>query len=406
MEGQNKLNNLVKQVRQNLLDKHGDLFLNRDSNNGKKKEIILREIRELAGEIDREDEDYLVAHLIGFGKIEKLLKDRLINEIMINKPDEVYIEKQGRMIKTGIKFDSVDEVMDLLQRMVHMSGRRVDFSHPLVNARLKAYGNVRVNAVVPPNSEYPVITIRKFVQHRFTAEELLQQGYMSEEMLTFFRYAVMAKANIVVCGAAGSGKTTFQRFLASFIPAHERIIVIEDTRELQPDHPHVVSLEASEKVDIYDLMVNALRMRPDRIILSECRGMETFELLQAMNTGHSGSITGVHSNYGKMELVNRLVQAMIKSGMSDRELIKHITGALDLSVFLKKYRGGAWRIAHVAEIQRKSDGSPGFNDIYRYDRQQGKHLSVGSLSKELIDRLEDNLEEKLPGIKAFGGGTN
>lgn len=417
MNCRQKLKDLAKMVRTKVRDDYGDLFLEQDNKEKlvKREEVIRKETRAALDEIEdksiieelfpSEIEDYVLSHLIGLGDLEPLFKDQEIREIMLNKPDEVYIDN-GSLILTDIKFESVDEIMNLLQRMVQMSGRRVDFSHPIVNARLTDGTRVkaRVNAVIMPVCNYPVISIRKFVKHKFTEDELLQQGYLNEEMLTFLEYAVRGKLNIVVCGAAGSGKTTFLRFLSTFISKDERLIVIEDTRELELDNPHVVSLESTEKVGIYELMVNSLRMRPDRIILGECRGMETFELLQAMGTGHDGSLTTVHSNYGKLELVQRLVRAMLKSGMSDRELTRHIISSLDLTVFIKKYNNGSWRIVNISEVI-DNNGEPKFKDIYQYDAESKKHLNRGCVSEIMTRRIKNTLwGEELPAIAAFKRG--
>lgn len=395
---------LVRKVRRAVRDRHGELFLDREEGKEKKEEAIRQETRAVTGEANAGLEERVISHLLGFGDIDPYIKDQQINEIMINKPDEVFIEKNGKVIRTDTKFDSVDEVMDLLRRMVQTAGRRVDFSNPIVNARLP--GGYRLNAVIMPNTVYPVITIRKFIQHKFTAEELLKQGFLSEEMLVFFEYAVKGRLNIVISGAGGSGKTTFLRFLAAYIPEEERIIVIEDTRELDLDNLHVVSHEASDKAGVYELMVNALRQRADRIILGECRDMATFELLQAMGTGHEGSLTSAHANHGKKETIQRLVRAMLKSGMSDQELVKHIISALDLTVFIKKYRDGSRRVINVAEVI-DNNGEPEFNDIYRYDHQQKRHVATGKLSRELLERMQDNLgSEILPAIGPFKWGEN
>ncbi|OPX94040.1 MAG: putative conjugal transfer protein [Pelotomaculum sp. PtaB.Bin104] len=393
---------MVKKVRKAVRDNYGDLFIEKEESNESKagKEKVIRDqTRAIIGESNEETEQRVLAYLIGYGDIDPYLKDQTVSDIMINSPDKVYIEKDGKVILTDVKFESLEEVMELVRRMVQYSGRRVDFSKPIVNARLQ--DGSRVNAVIMPSSEYPVISIRKFVQHKFTAEELLAQGFLTKEMLLFFEYAVKGKLSIVICGAGGSGKTTFMRFLAAYIPVEERIIVIEDSRELALDNPHVVSLEASDKADVYDLMVNALRMRADRIILGEGRGLETFELLQAMGTGHEGSITSVHANYGKKETIQRLVRAMLRSGMSDQELVKHIISSLDLTVFIKKYKDGSRRIVNVSEVIDKN-GEPEFNDIYQYDHQQKAHVAVGSLSDEVIERMRDNLgDDRLPDILPF-----
>ncbi|SFH33956.1 pilus assembly protein CpaF [Desulfotomaculum arcticum] len=400
-QNKSNLKELIKKVRTAVRNNYGDIFIEHEDGKDKKEEVIREQTRAILGEENTEIEQYVLSHLLGFGEIEAYIKDQTINEIMINKPDEVWIEKNGEDILTDIKFESIDEVMDLLRRMVQVAGRRVDFSNPIVNARLT--DGSRVNAVIMPNALYPVITIRKFIQHKFTADELLKQGFLNEEMLTFFEYVVKGKLNIVICGAGDVGKTTFLRFLATFIPAKERLVTIEDIRELNLDNPHVISLEASDKAGVYELMVNALRMRASRIIMGEFRGLETFELLKAMGTGHEGSITTGHANSGKIDLIQRLINAMIKSGMSDRELIKHITSAIDLTIYIKNYKDSSRRVVNVAEVIN-DNGEPRFNDIYQFDSQEQKHIAVGTLSENTIERLRDNLVSDLPDIKPFGGG--
>ena len=394
------MNRLIAEVREKIINEHPDAFLDIDNIKRRpEQERIIKETLKEMGEDDPKIISEVISTLIGFNKIEPLLNDKLINEIMING-QEVWIEKEGKIFKTEISFDTIDEVEVLLQRIVQLSGRRIDWSTPLVDARLP--DGSRVHAVIKPSAEYPVITIRKFVEHYFTFEELIQQGYMNEEMAVFFDTIVKGKLNILLCGSAGSSKTTFLRTLATKIPADERLIVIEDIRELNIPLPHVISLEATEKVTVHDLMKNALRMRPDRIILGECRGMETFELLQAMGTGHNGSITTVHANNAKKDVVQRLVRAMIPSGMSTEELITQIISVLDITVYMKKFKDG-WRIINVCEVIN-DNGKPAFKDIFVYDFAKKQHKNVNSLSNETLEKIRIELETNtLPNIVAFKG---
>ncbi|MBF7084370.1 CpaF family protein [Desulfallas sp. Bu1-1] len=396
---------ILKQVRYRVVKKYGDLFLEDYENREKKEEVIRRETREITGREDPGLEESVISYLIGLGPVEKYLYQPDVNEIMINKKDEIWIEISGReKERADVEFASDEELFSFVQRIVHRCGRRVNFNKPLVDARLP--DGSRVNIVVAPVSQNPVVTIRRFVVNYFNEKDLVDQGYMSKEMATFFNYAVRGKLNIIVCGATGSGKTTFLRFLASYIPKNERLIVIEDTRELALDHTHVVSLEASDKASIYDLMVNALRMRPDRIILGEVRGAEAFELLQAMGTGHEGSLTSLHANFGKMEAVHRLVRAMIRiGGVKAEDLVPQIAETIDMTIFIKKLPNGKRRITHVTEVINK-DGRPVFNDIYRYDYINEKHVAVGKLSDGLLERMRENLlGEPLPAIAPFGKKT-
>ena len=375
---------ILKQVRYQVVMKYGKLFLeDYEEGQEKKEEAIRKETRRLIGREDKGLEDALISYLIGLGPVEKYLNRPDINEIMINKKDEIWIEvasKEKELVAE--KFESDDELFAFAQRVVHRCGRRVNFNKPLVDARLP--DGSRVNIVIPPSAQNPVITIRRFIVNHFSEEDLIQQGYMSAEMATFFDYSVKGKLNTIICGATGSGKTTFLRFLVNYIPKSERIVVIEDTRELALEHPHIVSLEASDKAGIYELMINALRMRPDLIILGEVRGIEAFELLQAMGTGHEGSLTTLHANYGKMEAVHRLVRAMIRiGGVSAEDLIAQIAETIDMTIFIKKLPNGERKITHVTEIIN-DNGKPVFNDIYRYDYNKKKHIAVGKLSDRLL----------------------
>lgn len=396
---------ILKQVRYQVVMKYGKLFLeDYEEGQEKKEEVIRKETRRLIGREDKGLEDALISYLIGLGPVEKYLNRPDINEIMINKKDEIWIEvasKEKELVAE--KFESDDELFAFAQRVVHRCGRRVNFNKPLVDARLP--DGSRVNIVIPPSAQNPVITIRRFIVNHFSEEDLIQQGYMSAEMATFFNYSVKGKLNTIICGATGSGKTTFLRFLVNYTPKSERIVVIEDTRELALEHPHIVSLEASDKAGIYELMINALRMRPDLIILGEVRGIEAFELLQAMGTGHEGSLTTLHANYGKMEAVHRLVRAMIRiGGVSAEDLIAQIAETIDMTIFIKKLPNGERKITHVTEIIN-DNGKPVFNDIYRYDYNKKKHIAVGKLSDRLLERMNENLLGKpLPDIAPFKRG--
>jgi len=385
-----------------VIQKHRDLFLDPDSQKSldRQEEVIRREVRSLLGREDPETENYLIDQLIGYKDLGPFFRDPEVTDILINGPDQVYIEKNNRPIRTDIKFGSSEEVMKILQMAVQKANRKIDYNSPLVDVRLP--DGSRLNAVIVPNCPFPAISIRKFVRRSFTGEDLVAQGFLSGEMLTFFRYAVRAGCNMVISGATGCGKTTFLRFLCSFIPGDERIVTIEDTFELNLTG-HVVPLQSSKQIDVGSLMVNALRMYPRRIILGEFRGPETFELLQAMGTGHMGSMTTGHANNARHDLVQRLIRAMIRSGMSDEELTRHIVSAIDLTVFIKKYRDGTWCVTEVNEVS-DNQGRPGFTEIYRFNRISNRHEAVNSLSPALLERLRDELgDEKLPDIRPFSG---
>ncbi|MGI5922120.1 MAG: CpaF family protein [Syntrophomonadaceae bacterium] len=400
------MNNLLENVRQRMIRKHGNVFLK--LNNCLDQEaydqvsaLIQAEMRVM--DVDEGAVNAVIADLIGLGAIEVLLRDTNTSEIMINKHDEIYVERNGVISKTDLRYRDDEEVMNLIYRIVQRCGRRVNFSNPLVTASLP--DGSRVHAVIPPASQYPTVTIRRFVQQVFSTDDLLASNFLSQEMLSFFETVVKGKLNIVICGATGCGKTTLLRWIAGFVPASERLITIEATRELNLNHPHCISLQESDKASIYELMVNVLHMRPDRIILGEILGAEALELLQAMGTGHDGSFTTVHTHYGKIQAINRMVRAMAKAKtVAPDELQAMITETIDLLVFVKRFSDGCRHIVEVAQVESKN-GEPVFNDIFRFRKKEGVHHQVGSLSRELLDRIEDNIAGTLPDIPSLGGGS-
>lgn len=390
-------------MQENVIQKHRSLFLSPDSQETllQREEAIRKEVRLLLEREDPETETYVLDQLVGFKELGPFFRDPQVTDIFINGPDQVYIEKNNQPPqKTEIKFDSSEEVMKILLMAVQRAGRKIDFNNPLVNVRLP--DGSRLNSVIVPNCPFPAISIRKFVKKKFSAKELLEQGYLSQEMLVFFEYAVKAGCNIVMGGGTGSGKSTFLRFLCSFLPKHERIVTIEDVYELDLEG-HVIPLQQSTKISIKELMENALRMKPSRIILGEFRGDETFELLQAMGTGHMGSMTTGHANNGRNDLAQRLIRAMSRSGLTDDELTRHIVSSIDLTVFIKRFKDGKWCVSEVNEVV-ESKGRPRFMEIYRYNRAADRHEAVNSLSEELLERMQDELGSRsLPDIKPFSG---
>lgn len=365
---------------------------------GEVEDAVREEVRAVLGRADEAAEREVLRRLVGLGPIEELLDDPDVSEIMVNGPRQIYVERNGVLELTPLSYADSEELMNVVYRIMQRCGRRINFSSPLEDARLP--DGSRVNAVVPPVTDYPVLTIRKFVRKVFKTGDLLRANCISPDMVWFFDAAVKGKANIVVCGATGSGKTTFLRWLTTFIPRTERLITIEDMRELNLDHPHCVPMEASDKADIYRLMINALRMRPDRIIIGEVRGAEAFELLQAMGTGHEGSLTTVHANYSVNEAVHRLIRAMIRAGgVTAEELEYMICETMDLFVFVKRFSDGARRVVRVVELEGWNRG-PVARDIFVY--RNGAHECAGSLSERLLQKIRDNLEGELPQIRAFG----
>src|SRR5574340_441256 len=295
--------------------------------------------------------------IIGLGPLEPLLRDESITEIMVNGPRQVYIERSGKLELTHVVFQNDDHVMRILDRLIAPIGRRVDESSPMVDARLT--DGSRVNAIIPPLSLVgPVITIRKFSASPFTVDDLIRFGTATPEMFDFLKACVEARLNIFVSGGTGSGKTTTLNVLSSFIPDDERIITIEDAAELQLRQDHVVTMETRPpniegkgQITIRDLVINALRMRPERIVVGECRGKEALDMLQAMNTGHDGSMTTIHANSPR-DALSRLetMVAMANLNIPDTAIRRQIASAIDVVVQVSRLSDGKRRLTHITEI--------------------------------------------------------
>ncbi|MGB5824457.1 MAG: CpaF family protein [Proteocatella sp.] len=293
----------------------------------------------------------------GLGPLEPLLADSEITEIMVNGPKSVYIEKKGKILESSVKFRDDKHVMHIINRIVSPIGRRVDESSPMVDARLK--DGSRVNAIIPPISLVgPTLTIRKFSKDPITSKNLLQFGTASSFMLAFLDACVRGKLNIIVSGGTGSGKTTFLNVLSGYIPENERIITIEDAAELQLKQKHVITLESrpantegTGSITIRDLVRNSLRMRPDRIIVGEVRSGEALDMLQAMNTGHDGSIATGHANSPR-ELMARLETMVLMAGMELplKAIREQISSALDLIVHQERMRDGSRKVTNITEV--------------------------------------------------------
>ncbi len=295
----------------------------------------------------------------GYGPITELLEDKNITEIMVNAPNEIYIEIDGQLIKDeSISFINDEHIIRTIQRLIEPLGRTIDATNPMVDARL--LNGSRINAIIPPlSTKGPVITIRKFKESMTNIEDLLRVGSLTTSMARFLEAAVKGKLNIIVCGGTGSGKTTLLNILSSFISSHERIITIEDAAELRLNQEHVISLEtrltnyeSDNEVTIRDLVRNSLRMRPDRIIVGEVRGKEAFDMLQAMNTGHDGSLTTLHAN-GPADALNRLETMVLLSGLEIpiKAIREYIVNAIDLVVNIERMNDGKRKITSISELE-------------------------------------------------------
>ena len=327
----------------------------------------------------------------GFGPINELLKDKNVTEIMVNAPNEIYVEIDGKIVRDeSISFINSDHILRTIQKIVGPLGRTIDSSSPMVDARLK--DGSRINAIIPPLSlKGPVLTIRKFKEDLNSIEDLLRNGTMTNDMALFLEACVESKLNILVCGGTGSGKTTILNILSSFISNDERIITIEDAAELRLKQSHVISLEtridnydSKSEVTIRDLVRNSLRMRPDRIIVGEVRGAEAFDMLQAMNTGHEGSLTTLHAN-GCLDALNRLETMVLMNGIEIpvKAIRDYIQDAINIIVNIARLSDGRRKITEIAEITGIKDGEITINPIFKFE-QNG-----------LTDNLEVDGEFKL-----------
>ena len=317
----------------------------------------------------------IVANILGYGPLEALLADDSVTEILVNGPNQVYVERRGQMMETDISFRNNADLMRIVDRIVTPLGRRVDESSPMVDARLP--DGSRVNIIIPPLSlNGPTISIRKFAKGVFTEADYLRMGSLDQKMVDFMRACVRARLNIVVSGGTGTGKTTMLNMLSSFLPSSERIVTIEDAAELQLNQRHLVRLEARPpniegrgEVSIRQLVINALRMRPDRIIVGEVRGGEALDMLQAMNTGHDGSLTTAHSNSAR-DTLHRVETMVLMAGtdMPLRAIREQIAAAFDLIIHLERMSDGSRKVVQVSEVQGLEGEVIVMQDVFRYEQ--------------------------------------
>jgi len=343
----------------------------------------------------------IVADVLGFGPLESLLEDESITEILVNGPDQVYIERNGILEETSIRFRDSSEVMRIIDRIVAPLGRRVDESSPMVDARLP--DGSRVNVIIPPLSLVgPCISVRKFSKAVFSAEDMIRLNTITTEMVEFLRACVLARLNIVISGGTSTGKTTMLNVLSGFLPERERIVTIEDSAELQLNQRHVVRLESRPanvegrgRIGIRQLVINSLRMRPDRIVVGEVRGGEALDMLQAMNTGHDGSLTTVHSNTPR-DTLSRVETMTLMAGMDLplRAVREQIAAAFDLIVHLNRLVDGNRKVIKISEVQGMEGDIIVMQDIFRYVQtgvQNGQvqgHFSATGVRPKFMEKLE------------------
>jgi pilus assembly protein CpaF len=361
--------------------------------------------------------DQIAAEIQGFGPLQILLDQENITEIMVNGAKSIYVEQQGKIHRVPTTFESNEHVMRIIERIVSPLGRRIDESSPFVDARLP--DGSRVNAVIQPISLVgPVLTIRKFAKKPITVDQLIQWGSITPEAIEFLKACVASRLNVIVSGGTGSGKTTLLNVLSGFIPDEERIITIENAAELQLRQEHVVILESRPpniegkgEITIRALVINALRMRPDRIIVGECRGEEALDMLQAMNTGHDGSMTTAHSNSPR-DTLSRLETMVMMAGMDlpIRAIREQVSSAIDVVVHQERMRDGSRKVVNITEVSGMEGDVITTTDIFQFTQEAIENgrivgtLRPTGLRPKFMDQIENSgihLAAKIFGI----GGT-
>ena len=374
---------------------------------------VKRQIEELFGKIADEEGlaltraervrmlEQITDEILGLGPLEPLLRDASVTEVMVNGPQQVYIEREGKLELTGVTFQNDEHVMKIIQRIIAPIGRRIDESSPMVDARL--VDGSRVNAIIPPLSLVgPVVTIRKFAASPFTVEDLIRFGTATAEMFEFLEACVKARLNVFVSGGTGSGKTTTLNVLSSFIPDDERIVTIEDAAELQLRQEHVVTLEARPSniegkgaIPIRELVRNSLRMRPDRIVVGEVRSAEALDMLQAMNTGHDGSMSTGHANSPR-DMLARLETMVLMAGMDLplRAIREQTASAVDLIVHQNRLKDGSRKIVNITEVQGMEGDVIVMQDVFTFEQTgvtEGRidgRLKPTGIRPKFVERFE------------------
>jgi pilus assembly protein CpaF len=345
--------------------------------------------------------EQIIAEILGLGPIQKLLEDDEITEVMVNGPRNIYVERKGKIQQVPITFESNEHVKQIIDRIVAPLGRRIDESSPYVDARLP--DGSRVNAIIPPIAlSGPTITIRKFSKNPITVEQLYEFGSISQEAMQFLQACVASRLNVIISGGTGSGKTTLLNILSDFIPDDERIITIENAAELQLRQNHVITLESRPpniegkgEITIRQLVVNALRMRPDRIIVGEVRAGETIDMLQAMNTGHEGSMTTLHAN-SPHDVLSRLETMTLMAGIElpMKAIREQIASAIDLIVHQSRMRDGTRKVVNISEVRDLQGDTIVMNDIFVFEQQGIENSKVigrmrpTGVSPQFLEKIE------------------
>jgi pilus assembly protein CpaF len=347
--------------------------------------------------------DELVKYYDALGPIRDLVLDDSLTEIMVNGPKQIYVERNGKILLTDRQFDEDNHLLRVIDFIVSAVGRRIDFRSPMADARL--WDGSRVNAVIAPVAlDGPILTIRKFTRDPYKASDLVSFGTLSSEAVGFIKACVLSRANVLISGGTGTGKTTLLNVCSSFIPSDERIVTIEDAAELQLNQEHVCRMESRPadvhgegRINIRELVINSLRMRPDRIIVGECRGGEALDMLQAMNTGHDGSLTTIHANTSRDALA-RLETLVLMAGMElpAKAIRQQIASAVDLIIQLSRMKDGSRKVTNISEITGMEGETITMQDIFVYEmrgldsagRVQGVFRPTG-IRPNIIDKLFD-----------------
>jgi pilus assembly protein CpaF len=407
------LDELRQRVHHLLIDELGPLLYDRRVSEDELRRQLQEQLKVILGRekvpLSGADRAQLIQDLtddvLGYGPIDSLLQDPEVTEVMVNGPNRVYVERGGKLLQTPLSFVDESHLRRIIEKIVAQIGRRVDEANPMVDARLP--DGSRVNAIISPLAiGGPFLTIRKFAKDPYTVEDLIKFGSFSRPVAKFLDACVKGRLNIIVSGGTGTGKTTALNVLSSFIPEDERIVTVEDAKELQLHQDHVLPLEARPpniegkgEVRIRDLVRNCLRMRPDRIVVGECRGGEALDMLQAMNTGHDGSITTVHSNSPR-DTLSRIETMVLMAGMDlpVRAIREQMASAIDLVVQLTRLRDGTRRITHITEVQGMEGDVVVLQDIFLFDFGMGVdengrflgHLKSTGIRPKFAERLADN----------------